>query len=325
MGKEIIKCPGCIPQSKRSYPPERSTEKKKKTTKRVPPELYDDMVSLTGGTFLMGTTNSRFPSDGEGPVREVTLNPFFISKNEVTNKQFYNFTLDTGYVTEAEKFGWSFVFRKFVSEEVAKTVVAAVQSTPWWWQITGANWASPNGPDTSWDQNPDDPVVHVSWNDATKFAEWAGMRLPTEAEWEFAARGGLQNTTYPWGDELTPTGKHMCNIWQGDFPAKDTEDDGFTGTAPVGSFPPNAYGIFDVAGNIWEWCNDWFSSTYHRNDRRATRINPKGPKSGQSKVIKGGSYLCHESYCNRYRVGARTSSTPDSSTGNMGFRLANGI
>ena len=285
-------------------------------------ELRSQLVSLDGGAFLMGTDNRRFPGDGEGPVREVTVSPFAISKYEVTNRQFAAFADDIGYQTEAERFGWSFVFHHFVSEETQKTVTAAVQSAPWWWQVSGADWRHPHGPDSSWEGAPDNPAVHVSWNDAVAFSEWAGMRLPTEAEWEFAARGGLEQATFAWGEELTPDGKHMCNIWQGDFPKENSLDDGFHGTAPVGSFPENGFGLFDVAGNIWEWCSDWWSATFHSNARRVTRENPAGPRAGQAKVIKGGSYLCHDSYCNRYRVGARTSSTPDSSTGNMGFRLA---
>jgi sulfatase modifying factor 1 len=285
-------------------------------------ELRSAIVNLNGGAYLMGTTNQRFPADGEGPVREVTVSPFAIATHEVTNRQFSVFTQDTGYVTEAEKFGWSFVFHHFVSEENRDKVTSAVQAAPWWWQVYGADWQHPHGPGSNWQDVPDNPAVHISWNDANAFAEWAGMRLPTEAEWEFAARGGLVGATFAWGEELMPDGRHMCNIWQGNFPDDNSKEDGFHGTAPVGSFLANGYGLFDVAGNVWEWCSDWWSSTYHANDRKTTRVNPTGPRQGQAKVIKGGSYLCHDSYCNRYRVGARTSSTPDSSTGNMGLRLA---
>ena len=292
------------------------------TAARMKAELQTATVSLDGGAYLMGTTNRRFPADGEGPVREVTVAPFAIATHEVTNRQFSVFAQDTGYVTEAEKFGWSFVFHHFVSGENRSKVTSAVQAAPWWWQVFGADWQHPNGPGSSWQDIPDNPAVHISWNDATAFAEWAGMRLPTEAEWEFAARGGLVGATFAWGEELMPGGKHMCNIWQGHFPDDNSKEDGFHGTAPVGSFPANGYGMFDVAGNVWEWCSDWWSATFHANERKTTRVNPTGPRQGQAKVIKGGSYLCHDSYCNRYRVGARTSSTPDSSTGNMGLRLA---
>lgn len=285
-------------------------------------ELRSGLARLDGGAFAMGTTNRRFPADGEGPVREVTIAPFAIAVQELTNRQFAMFVADTGYTTEAERFGWSFVFYNFVSEQIQKQVTSAVLGAQWWWQVNGADWSHPHGPDSSWEEIPDNPAVHISWNDAMAFAEWAGMRLPTEAEWEFAARGGLDGATFAWGEELIPGGKHMCNIWQGDFPNSNTKEDGFHGTAPVGSFPPNGYGLFDTAGNIWEWCSDWWSATYHQNERRATRVNPTGPRQGEAKVTKGGSYLCHDSYCNRYRVGARTSSTPDSSTGNMGVRLA---
>ena len=285
-------------------------------------ELRSSLVELDGGPFAMGTNNTRFPGDGEGPIREVTVGKFAIASHEVTNRQFAAFADDTGYVTEAEKFGWSFVFHHFVSEETKNSVTQAVQGAQWWWQVPGSDWRHPDGPDSNWEDIPDNPAVHISWNDAVAMAEWAEMRLPTEAEWEFAARGGLDGATFAWGEEVTPDGKHMCNIWQGDFPNANTEEDGFHGTAPVGSFPANGYGMFDVAGNIWEWCSDWWSASYHRNERRVTRVDPTGPRQGQAKVIKGGSYLCHDSYCNRYRVGARTSSTPDSSTGNMGLRLA---
>jgi formylglycine-generating enzyme required for sulfatase activity len=288
-------------------------------------ELARDLVDVSGGSFLMGSTNRRFPADGEGPVREVTLDPFSISSHEVTNRQFADFVADTGYVTEAEKFGWSFVFHHFVSPQTSKSVTSTVQSAPWWWRVDRSSWKHPEGPDSTWEDRPENPVVHMSWNDAEAFAGWAEMRLPTEAEWECAARGGLEQAAYAWGEELTPNGRHMCNIWQGEFPRENSLEDGFHGAAPVGSFPPNSFGLYDLAGNVWEWCLDWWSATFHQNDRRATRVNPKGPRQGQARVIKGGSYLCHDSYCNRYRVGARTSSTPDSSTGNMGFRLARSV
>jgi formylglycine-generating enzyme required for sulfatase activity len=161
------------------------------------------------------------------------------------------------------------------------------------------------------------PVVHVSWADASAYAAWAGKRLPSEAEWEFAARGGLEQKLFPWGDELTPGGKHLCNIWQGQFPDINTAEDGYEATAPVDAYPPNGFGLLSMAGNVWEWCADWFSPDFHLI---AARNNPVGPQSGIAKVIRGGSFLCHASYCNRYRVAARTSNTPDSSASNIGFR-----
>ncbi len=177
-----------------------------------------------------------------------------------------------------------------------------------------AYWFQPEGPGSTIDDRMDHPVIHVSWNDAKAFCDWAGKRLPTETEWEYAARGGLEQKKYPWGDELTPNGEHYCNIWQGDFPYKNTEEDGYLGTAPATSFPANGFGLYNVAGNVWEWCEDWFTN---RSDREidAKQINNQTPK-----VMRGGSYLCHKSYCNRYRVAARSSNTMDSSTGNLGFR-----
>jgi formylglycine-generating enzyme required for sulfatase activity len=161
-------------------------------------------------------------------------------------------------------------------------------------------------------------VVHVSWNDAQAYAQWAGKRLLTEAEWEFAARGGLEQKLYPWGDELTPDGQHLCNIWQGEFPRHNTLEDGFSGTCPIDAFPPNGYGLYSSVGNVWEWCSDWFTT----EPATRTGSDPHGPAEGAAKVMKGGSFLCHASYCNRYRVAARTSNTPDSSTSNIGFRCA---
>lgn len=286
--------------------------------RRWEPASLDGMVRLDGGEFLMGTDDEEgFPDDGEGPVRKVNIDPFYIDIHPVTNEEFARFVAETGYVTEAERFGWSFVFHLLVPPRIAHTVSKVAQQTPWWWPIEGACWRHPEGPYTGIRNRKDHPVVHVSWNDAMAYCAWAGKRLPTEAEWEYAARGGLVQAKYAWGDELTPGGKHMCNIWQGRFPDVNTCEDGYLGTCPVDAFPPNGYGLYSVAGNVWEWCADWFSPTYHLD---GPRYNPKGPPTGTTKVMRGGSYLCHKSYCNRYRVAARTSNTPDSSTGNMGFR-----
>ena len=279
------------------------------------------MVKLDGGPFLMGSDYKKgFPADGEGPVREVAVDPFWIDTTAVTNAQFAQFVADTGYKTEAETFGWSFVFHLFLPPNFPPT--RSVQGAEWWRQVFDTNWQHPEGPQSTIEGRGNHPVVHVSWNDAVAYANWRGKRLPTEAEWEFAARGGKRQKKYPWGDSLLPNGKHQCNIWQGVFPTKNTNKDGFLGTCPVDQFRPNGYGLYNMSGNVWEWCSDWFHPTFHAT---GPRNNPLGPPEGQAKVMKGGSYLCHKSYCNRYRVGARTQNTPDSSTGHMGFRLVKSV
>jgi formylglycine-generating enzyme len=277
------------------------------------------MVRLYGGPFWMGTDSKEgFPDDGEGPVRKVTIEPFYIDQTPVTNASFAAFVRDTGYQTESELFGWSFVFQGHIPpDQYARLVVDTVLGAEWWCKVHGADWRHPEGPDSDIRGREDYPVVHVSWNDAREYAVWAGKRLPTEAEWEYAARGGLEQKIYSWGDELTPGGKHLCNIWQGEFPNHDTAEDGYSAPCPVHAFPANGFGISSITGNTWEWCADWFDPAFHRV---STRLNPVGPADGTSKVIRGGSYLCHASYCNRYRVAARTSNTPDSATTNMSFR-----
>jgi sulfatase modifying factor 1 len=275
------------------------------------------MLLLDGGEFLMGSDDrDGFPADGEGPVRRVSLNPFWIDPVALSNARFAAFVEATGHVTEAERYGWSFVFGGLLPDDFEPTRGAA--QAPWWRQVFGADWRHPEGPASSVENRMDHPVVHVAYTDALTYCAWAGVRLPTEAEWEYAARGGLRQARFPWGDELTPGGRHRCNIWQGQFPGHNTLDDGYLGTAPVDTYQPNGFGLYNVAGNVWEWCADWFR-TGHRN---GPRRDPTGPPSGEARVIRGGSYLCHHSYCTRYRVGARSSNTPDSSTGNMGFRVA---
>jgi formylglycine-generating enzyme len=278
----------------------------------------ENMILIPSGEFLMGTDDQiGFPNDGEGPVRHVKVDSFYIDTYAVTNEKFAEFIRDTHYITDAERYGWSFVFHMFVPEEIKK-VSKQVSQTPWWYAVEGAYWKCPEGEGSSIEARLDHPVIHISWNDAVAYCQWAGKRLPTEAEWEYAARGGLNQKIYPWGNKLTYKGKYQCNIWQGEFPIDNKATDGYVGTAPVNAFTPNGYGLYNVSGNVWEWCRDWFSP-HHLN---ANVINPHGPSSGTSKVIKGGSYLCHKSYCNRYRVAARSSNTIDSSTGNMGFRCA---
>jgi formylglycine-generating enzyme required for sulfatase activity len=274
------------------------------------------MVRLGGERFLMGADDAEgFPADGEGPVREVELSPFWIDVHAVSNDRFARFAQATDYRTEAERFGWSFVFGGLLPDEFPPT--RGVAQAPWWRQVYGADWRHPEGPHSSISDRMDHPVTHVSHNDAIAFCRWSELRLPTEAEWEYAARGGLAENRFAWGDELCPGGEHRCNIWQGTFPTENTLEDGHLGTAPVDAFPPNGYGLHNVAGNVWEWCSDWFAPNWHVT---GPHRDPVGPPSGYVKSTRGGSYLCHSSYCNRYRVAARNSNSSDSSTGNIGFR-----
>jgi sulfatase modifying factor 1 len=270
--------------------------------------LTEGMVELSGGVFQMGTDYAGgFEADGEGPVRAVQVDAFWMDRTAVTVGAFGRFVEATGYQTEAERFGWSFCFRSDAAEQ-------HVVSVPWWGKVEGVTWRDSPGSEY--------PVTHVSWNDALAFAHWAGKRLPTEAEWEYAARGGLEQKLYAWGDELTPDGKHMANIWQGRFPTENTGEDGFVRTAPADAFPANGYGLSNMAGNTWEWCADWFHASWHVT---ATKGNPTGPPAGTGRVMRGGSFLCHDSYCNRYRVAARTQNTPDSSAENIGFRCVRDV
>lgn len=288
----MTNCDCCSPSRDSGLQPETPTTVAKAST--------EGMSLVPAQVFLMGSDSHHvFYQDEEGPVREVTLQAFWIDQSTVTNEDFSRFVSATGYRTEAEQFGWSFVFDGLVSEETLKFHCRGRLSQPnWWLAVNGADWAHPFGPDSAF--VPDHPVVHVSWNDANAYAAWVGKRLPTEAEWECASRGGLVQQIYPWGDVFLLDGKPRANIWQGEFPANNTLEDGFYATAPAVSFEPNGYGLFNTVGNVWEWTSSEFR--------------------GQ-KVLKGGSYLCHDSYCNRYRNSARISNTPDSSLSHTGFRL----
>lgn len=274
------------------------------------------IVALEGGEFLMGSADRlAYPADGEGPVRRVRLDPFHIDACAVSNAAFAEFAEASGHVTDAERFGWSFVFAGLLPDDFPPT--RAVAAAPWWRQVEEACWRRPEGPGSDLGDRMDHPVVHVSFNDAQAYSAWAGARLPTEAEWEYAARGGLVGAAFPWGDELEPEGQHRMNVFQGVFPAGNTCADGYAGTCPVDAFPANGFGLHNMTGNVWEWCGDWYSPDFHTVEKRT---NPRGPRRGTHRSTRGGSYLCHASYCRRYRVSARNALTPDSTTGNTGFR-----
>ena len=304
------------------------------------------MVWIPGGTFSMGCLDPRaLPHGGPDPmadarpVHSVRVDGFWMDATEVTNAQFATFVAATGHRTVAERAPRA---EDFPDAPPEKLVAGSVVFTPpdgpvplhdhlrWWAYVPGADWRHPRGPDSSIAGRDDEPVVHVAWEDAEAYARWAEKRLPTEAEWEFAARGGLSGTVYPWGDAFRPDGRWMANTWQGRFPGENTAADGHPGIAPVASFPPNAYGLHDMAGNVWEWCADWYRpDTYAKAlASGAVATNPRGPESsfdpqepGQAKrVQRGGSYLCSESYCARYIVGSRGKGEISSATNHIGFR-----
>ena len=286
----------------------------------------EGMICIKAGSYKVGYEGpAARESDGEGPVRELRLDSYWLDKTAVSNAQFEAFVQTTGYITESEKFGWAHVFigQLPASKQRKLRLTKTVEGLQWWYAIEGAYWRKPEGAGSNIKRRMDHPVVSVSWNDALAYANWAGKRLPTEAEWEVAARGPDNvSSMYPWGDELEPGGKHRCNVWQGDFPKKNSVADGYEWTAPVTAYRRQAGGFYNLIGNVWEWCSDWFSPSWHCIEDQVTRINPSGPQSGENKVIKGGSFLCHDSYCNRYRLGARTANAPDSATTNLGFRCA---
>lgn len=274
-----------------------------------------DAVDVPGGTALVGTSAPQIPDDGEGPTRSVPVKPFRMAATAVTNAEFRAFVEATGHVTEAERFGWSFVFWMQVPESVGPT--QAVAGVNWWRRVEGACWFAPNGPETEAACLPDHPVVHVSWNDARAYADWVGGRLPSEAEWEHAARAGQGDVRFPWGDaEPDDTDFTPCNIWQGLFPKENTAADGYVTTAPARSFDPNPWGLFNMVGNVWEWtCEPYRVRSLKRSVKeRLSRM--KGYK-----LSKGGSFLCHRSYCYRYRIAARSGTSPDSTTTHHGFRV----
>ena len=275
-----------------------------------------DAVEIPEGSFRMGTDDERFPADREGPVRSVDVPAFAIGRAPVTNAEFAAFVAETGHVSEAERWGWSFVFWSDVPASAGLT--EGVVGSQWWRRVEGANWRDIHGPgtvDAAW--HADHPVVHMSWNDAACYAAWVGGRLPSEAEWEHAARGGLGDVRFPWGDdEPDDTGYFPCNIWQGRFPQANSVADGHAGTAPARCFEPNGFGLYNMVGNVWEWTDELYRI---RSLKKRVQERLKAMKG--YRLSKGGSFLCHRSYCYRYRIAARSGISPDSTAAHQGFRV----
>lgn len=283
----------------------------KKGQRRLPTEVAE----IPGGRGWRGTAQEMHLGDGEGPFKQIKLKPFLMSPWAVTNAEFKDFVDATGHKTEAEDFDWSFVLFSQLDEDSQTQGVVGVE---WWRQVHGATWLNPLGPgshERAW--NPDDPVVHVSWNDAKAYAAWVGGRLPTENEWEHAARGGQGDVKYPWGDlEPNDTDTFPCNIWQGSFPHENSAKDGYITTAPAKSFEPNAYGLYNMSGNVWEWTADPYTVKSLRKEIKERLKQMRG-----FKLSKGGSFMCHKSYCYRYRIAARSGTSPDTTAQHQGFRV----
>ncbi len=278
-----------------------------------------NLTPIGACTFTMGNDGpDAIATDGEGPVRRVSLRAFSIAPTAVTNRAFGDFVRATHYVTDAERLGSSFVFYLQVPTGDRKRARQVARDLPWWLPVADASWQRPEGPGSHIYDRLDHPVVHISWNDAHAYCAWAGVRLPTEAEWECAARGGLQGRRFAWGDDLLKDGLPRCNVWRGLFP--NAPKDGWKPQpVAVTEGEPNAFGLVNMCGNVWEWCADWFNPAYHQET--ATE-NPIFTHTTGRRSMRGGSFLCHDSYCNRYRVAARSSNTPDSSASNLGFRVA---
>lgn len=274
-----------------------------------------DLSAIPGGIALVGTNRPLIALDEESPIREQAIAPFSMMRTTVTNAMFAIFVSETAYKTEAERIGWSYVF--YDQLPIGFEATQAPVNAQWWRAVHGASWNNIAGPSVDCELQDEHPVVHVSWNDAKAYAQWAGGRLPTEAEWEHAARGGLGDVPFPWGEaEPNDNDFQPCNIWQGQFPTTNTCVDGHANTAPAQSFEPNGYGLYNMCGNVWEWTSGRFKISGRSKESKQHAKNYKG-----TKLLKGGSYLCHNSYCFRYRIAARTGSTPDSTTTHQGFRL----
>ncbi|OAQ39814.1 sulfatase [Pedobacter psychrophilus] len=305
----------------------------------------EGMVFIPGGTFLMGGDNAQADKD-EYPKHKVIVDAYYMDEHEVTNAQFQKFVDATGYVTTAEtKPDWEQLKKQVPpgtpKPDESQLVAASLVFTPpnhpvdlndysqWWSWVQGANWKHPSGPDSDIKGKENYPAVHISWDDASAYCKWTGKRLPTEAEWEFAARGGMKDKIYPWGDEGIAVGKAKANSWDGAFPNANSGRDGFMDLAPVKQFAPNGYKLYDMAGNVWEWCSDWYRNDYYQSVTKPEGVkNPQGPADSYDpdepyapkKVARGGSYMCNDSYCSGYRVARRMKSSYDSGLSNMGFR-----
>lgn len=281
-------------------------------------ELHGRLRPIPGGIYEMGARRSSFPADLDSPRRKVKISPFLMSPHSVSNADYARFVEATNYRTVAEQEGWSFVFHLFLTDQAAWPI--SPPGLRWWRKVDGACWSAPEGPGSDITGREDHPVVHIAWYDALAYCNWAGLRLPREAEWERAARGGLVRRKFPWGNEMMPGGDFAMNTFQGKFPDLNSAEDGWPGTAPVDAFRANAYGMFNMTGNVWEWVQDRFGP--RPAPGRLPETDPTGPRDGYARVQRGGSFLCHASYCDRYHVHSRTRNDPDSSTGNCGFRVA---
>ena len=320
---------------------------KKKTNGQI--VFKDGMVLIPSGNFKMGSNDNQSRKD-EFPIHEVSIDSFWMDQTEVTNKEFSLFIKATGYVTTAEiRLNWSELKKDLPpgtpkpddSLLKAGSLVFMPTKGPvnpddygvWWNWKSNTNWRSPKGPQSTINGKESHPVVHISWYDAQAYAQWSGKRLPTEAEWEWAARGGEEQALYPWGDELLNNGEVKTNSWEGAFPYENQMRDQFFYTAPVASFEANKYGLYDMSGNVWEWCSDWYDYSYYESLSNTLTKNPKGPKKAydpylpytKQKVMRGGSFLCNDSYCAGYRVASRMKSSPDTGLQHTGFRLVKSI